>query len=108
MDLFLRLTFGVVYTAGYLLATLFTAGGGHGTQLLVSFFFTWFLFLICLVMLSWADSADIRKGILVLMFFNYVMSAVFFLNFELPNGFSDTIKYAKLEPVVMAFSVGWF
>src|SRR5881394_3784467 len=101
MDLFLRLTFGFVYTAGYLLSALITVGAGHGTYLLVSFLFTWFLFLICLVMMSWADSADIRKGILVLMSLNYLMAFVICLTFELPDEFSYTIKYSKLEPQVM-------
>jgi hypothetical protein len=108
MDLFLRSVFGIVYTAGYLLAILFTIGAGHGSTLLFSALPTWLLFLICLGLLSGSESREVRKAIVVLMVLNYVLTAVLFLTFELDDWFLYTLKYFKLEPVVFVLSVVWY
>jgi hypothetical protein len=108
MDIFLRSVFGIVYTAGYLLAILFTIGAGHGSTLLFSALPTWVLFLACLVLLSWSENLEIRKSIVILMLLNYVVTIVLFLTFEMGNMFSYTIKYLTLEPSVFISSVVWY
>lgn len=104
----ITIAYALVYTAGYLVLTLFTLGAGHGSAVLLSALPTWLIFLACVVMTFWAEKKDIRFGILILMFFNYAITLSLFLVMEMRDGFEHSIKYFRMHPEALVLSVGWY
>ena len=108
LSTFLRIVFAFVYTAGFLLAALFTAGAGEGTFILVVGVFTWPLVLVSIFLISWADRLEVRSWFVILMFVHYAVSFLWGSSVEYSDQFYSSSKYIRQNPGFFAICVLWY
>ena len=108
LGVLLKTIFAIVYTAGYLMFTLFTIGAGHGTTLILSALPTWIVFVACVVLLARVEQREIRIAIMILMALHYAVTFGLFFAFEVSDGFRSTIKYFESEPMAFSLGIAWY